>query len=266
MSRHNERVRARLSRPAPTLVALTAATALVLGGCSADSGSGSAEGSASSGSSGSSGSSASTSSAAPSASSTVQVPTAVELTDQGSELSFTEPARVIFESTQNKGTVLQLTVRRVRKGRLADFKNFIFDDPYKQRASYYYATVQVRNVGEGDVGGVAVPLWGVNAKNTLLPAVRFTTPFKPCPSRPLPARFPAGATLNTCLVYLSPDKGTLEAVSYRPSQQFNPITWTGAVAPPAAPATAKAKAKTKAKTKAKAKAKVKAKAKPDEKS
>ena len=85
----------------------------------------------------------------------------------------------------------------------------------------------MKNVGEGDVGGVGVPLWGVNAANTLLPAVNFTTSFKPCPSKPLPKKFATGATLSTCLVYLSPDHGTLEAVSFRPSQEFNPITWTG---------------------------------------
>ena len=41
----------------------------------------------------------------------------------------------------------------------------------------------MKNVGEGDVGGVPVPLWGVNDANTLLPAVNFTTSFKKCPSQ-----------------------------------------------------------------------------------
>ena len=37
-----------------------------------------------------------------------------------------------------------------------------------------------------------MPLWGVNEANTLLPAVNFTTSFKPCPSQPLPAKFAPG--------------------------------------------------------------------------
>jgi hypothetical protein len=41
--------------------------------------------------------------------------------------------------------------------------------------------------------------------------------------------------VNTCLVYLSPKRGALESVSYRPSQEFNPITWTGTITKPAAP-------------------------------
>jgi hypothetical protein len=212
---HNERVR---SPSSLTLVALTTAAALVLGGCS--DGDAKKKGSSSASSS-------------PSPSSTVKVPDATELTSQGSKLDFGDSAQVIFESTQNKGSVLKLTVQSVQQGRLADFKDFILDDPYKEKASYYYAKVAVENVGEGDVGGVPVPLWGVNESNTLLPAVDFTsTTFKPCPSKPLPATFAKGAKLSTCLVYLAPNRGKLEAVSYRPSQQFNPITWTGTVAEP----------------------------------
>jgi hypothetical protein len=206
------------------LAALPTASALVLGACSSDSG-GSTKKSA-----------AATSAPAPtspSASSTVKVPDGVRLTNQGTRLSFGQPATVIFEPTQNRGSVLQLTVRTVRRGTLADFKGFILDDEYKKRADYYYATVRVRNVGAGNVGGVPVPLWGVNATNTLLPAVNFTTTFTKCPSRPLPKDFATGATLDTCLVFLSPNKGALRAVSYRPSQAFDPVTWAGRIAAPA---------------------------------
>jgi hypothetical protein len=206
-----------LRRPVPLIAAVTTAAALALGGCSFE---GAAKDAGSS-------SSDASSSASPSPSSTVPVPEGTELTEQGSKLSFGDTATVIFEPAEGRGTVLRLTVKSVKQGSLDDFKGFILDDSYKQKASYYYATVTVKNVGEGDVGGVGVPLWGVNSANTLLPAVNFTTGFKPCSSKPLPKSFPKDATLSTCLVYLSPDKGRLEAVSYRPSQEFNPITWTG---------------------------------------
>jgi hypothetical protein len=220
----NVRVQAPLRRTALSLAVLTTATALALAGCSSDSG-----GRKKSGESAAPSSSSSTS---PSPSSTVSVPDEVDLTDQGTELSFGEPAVVIFEPTQETGTVLQLTVQSVRKGSLADFKGFILDDPYKRNANYFYVKVQVKNVGEGDVGGVPVPLWGVNATNTLLPPLRFSTSYPTCPSTLLPASFPSGASLDTCLAVLSPDHGSLEAVSYRPSQEFNPITWTGPVETP----------------------------------
>ena len=208
----NQRVRTPGPRSALPLVALTTALALALGGCSSGADKKKSAGSSSS-------------SASPSPSSTVKVPDGAKLTDQGTKLKFGDSARVIFESTQSKGSVLQLTVRSVRKGSLKDFKGFILDDTYKKKAAYYYASVQVKNIGEGDVGGVGVPLWGVNSANTLLPAVNFTTSFTRCPSKPLPAKFGSGDVLKTCLVYLSPKKGALKSVSYRPSQEYNPITW-----------------------------------------
>lgn len=170
-----------------------------------------------------------------SASPAVQVPEGTELTDQGSTLAYGDRATVAYERAGGRGTVLQLVVRRVQRGRLSDFAGFILDDSYTRKAAYYYATVSVRNVGTRDLGGVAVPLWGVNAAKTLLPAVRFTTRFARCPSVALPARFPPGASFDTCLVYLSPNRGALTSVSYRPTQQYDPVTWTGELsAPPAA--------------------------------
>jgi hypothetical protein len=162
----------------------------------------------------------------------VSVPEGVAVTAQGSDLSFDDSATVVFEPDQKRDTILQLTVTGARKGRLDDFQGFILDNDYKKKANYYYVDVAVENLGEGDVGGAPVPLWGVNQDNTLLPAVNFTTKFKPCDSTPLPKKFKPGDSLETCLVYLSPDKGSLESVSFRPDQAFDPIEWTGDVKPP----------------------------------
>ena len=213
--------------PRVPLVAVGVAAALLLTGCS----SGDPKPAAGSSPSPSHSPSSGRSPAGASASSTVPVPAGTRLTAPGSRLKYGAPATVVFESTGKRGTVLQLTVRSVRHGTRSDFKGFILDDAYKRNADYFYATVRVKNLGPADVGGVPVPLWGVNAANTLLPAVSFTTGFAPCPSKSLPARFATGAALTTCLVYLSPDRGKLTSLSYRPSQLFNPITWTGTVAP-----------------------------------
>lgn len=182
-------------------------------------------------------------SANPSPSTTVSVAPSQHLTDQGAKLSFGDTATVVFEPTKNKGSVLELTVEDARRGKLSDFKAFTLDDAYKRKAHYYYVDVTVKNIGKGDVGGVPVPLWGVNEDNVLLPAVSFTTTFKKCPSKPLPDKFGPGAEEKTCLVYLAPDKGDLTAVSYRPSQEFNPIQWKGTVKPPEATPSKKAKKK-----------------------
>jgi hypothetical protein len=168
----------------------------------------------------------------PSPTSTVPVPSGVSLTEPGTELGFGESGTVIFEANQNRGSVLRLTVKKAVRGSVKDFSSFILDE-YTRSATPYYVSVSVTNVGQGDVGGVPVPLWGVDGDNTLLPAATFTTNFAKCQSEPLPTKFPADASLDTCLVFLAPEKGTLTGVSFRPTQQFNPIVWTGEVTTPA---------------------------------
>lgn len=167
----------------------------------------------------------------PSPSSTVAVPAGVELTEVGADLAFGDAATVIHEPDQKRGTVLELTVEDVTLGSLKDFSGFILDD-YTKTSTPYYVDVAVENVGEGQVGGSGVPLWGVDATDTLLPAARFTTTFRRCPSESLPQKFGPGRSLETCLVFLAPDQGSLEAVSFRPNQEFDPIRWTGQIATP----------------------------------
>ncbi len=167
----------------------------------------------------------------PSPSSTVNVPKSVELTEVGADLAFADTATVIYEPDQKRGSVLDLTVEKASQGTIKDFSGFVLDD-YTRSATPYYVDVTVKNVGEGTVGGAAVPLWGVDAENTLLPPASFTTTFRRCPSEPLPKEFEPGKSFSTCLVFLAPDKGTMKAVSFRPNQEFDPIRWTGDIATP----------------------------------
>lgn len=167
----------------------------------------------------------------PSPSSSVVVPESVEVTEQGTELGFGDTATVVHEPTQNRGTVLELTVTAVQQARLGDFAEFDLDA--RARASTpYYVEVEVGNVGEGDLGGARVPLWAVDADDRLIQSSGFTAGFTPCPSGPLPEPFGPEESVETCLVYLIPDGGELTAVSYRPTQEFAPITWEGEVAAP----------------------------------
>ena len=167
----------------------------------------------------------------PSPSSTVAVPETVELTEVGADLTFGDPATVIHEPNQRTGSVLTLTVKRASRGTTKDFAGFVLDD-YARAATPYYVAVDVENVGEGDVGGGPVPLWGVDGQNTLLPPASFTTTFRKCRSESLPAEFGPGDTFSTCLVFLAPDRGTMQAVSFRPNQEFDPIQWTGDITTP----------------------------------
>ncbi len=160
----------------------------------------------------------------------VNVPSGITLTKAGTKLAFGESAKVAYEPNAERGSVLELTVKSARQGTIADLSGYVLDER-TSASTPYYVDVSVKNVGDGDVGQTPVPLWAVDATNTLIQASSFTNSFAPCPSTALPATFPPNATVDTCLVYLAPDHGTLTAVSFRPLQAFEPIVWTGDVTP-----------------------------------
>ena len=167
----------------------------------------------------------------PSPTASVETPEEVELTAPGTQLKFGESATVDYK-LRRQGTILELTVRNARRGTLKDLAGFNLSDPYQKNANYYYVRVSAENVGEDDLGGADVPLWGISGDNTLLPPVKFTSSFEKCETEPLPKKFGPGKEHTTCLVFLSPNKGTLEGVSYRPVETFDPIEWRGQVEAP----------------------------------
>lgn len=207
--------------------ALLLAAAVTLSACG---GSGSAE---------ASGSASASPSVSASPTPSVAVPQGVTLTAAGTKLSFGQTATVAYQPNDKRSTVLALTVKSVKRAKLKDFSAYVLDDRTKA-STPYYVKVKVQNVGTGDVGGTDIPLWAVDQKNLLIHSSGFTNSFTKCPSPNLPKGFGPSSTLTTCLVYLVPDHGTLTAISFRPLQAFDPITWTG---PVTTPSTEKAGAK-----------------------
>jgi hypothetical protein len=150
------------------------------------------------------------------------------LTAPGSQLAFGDTATVEY-TAQGDTATLDLTVRSAEKGALEDFSGFDTQAPLVRNANFYYVRVRVENVGERPFGSAEVPLWGISGEDRLLPPVNFRAEFPTCPTEPIPARFRPGDTFATCLVFLSPDAGSLEGVSYRPTVEFTPIEWRGKV-------------------------------------
>jgi hypothetical protein len=169
-----------------------------------------------------------TTSSEPTPSTSVEVPEGREITAPGTQLTFGDSATVAHE-IQGEGTLLELRVDSAVQGSLEDFEGFNLDDPLKRRGNYYYVRVQAKNVGKDVIGEIPVPLWGISGENTLLQPVEFKSSFAKCPTELLPAKFGPKDVFKTCLVYLSPNKGKLQGVSYRPTEQFAPIEWRGPV-------------------------------------
>ena len=156
------------------------------------------------------------------------VPSGVELTPQGSQLSVGDHAVVTYEPKQDQVGALDIQVTKLERTSIDDFAAWQLSAEQKKSNPYYVRAV-VENVGDTDLGGQRVPLYVVNEKNVLLESTPFASSFESCPSTPFPDEFGPGDRTKVCLVYLAPDHGQLVSVSFRPEQSFNPITWSGDV-------------------------------------
>jgi hypothetical protein len=163
------------------------------------------------------------------------VPYGVELTVPGSQLSVGDRATVAYQPRQDEVGVLDIAVTGLQRTSIAkSFSAWRLSDE-QEKSNPYFVRATVENVGDTDLGGRAVPLYVVNDENLLLESTPFASSFEGCPSTPLPEKFGPGERAKVCLVYLAPDHGDLVAVSFRPEETFNPITWTGRIekyAPP----------------------------------
>jgi len=159
----------------------------------------------------------------------------VELTPQGSELEVGDAAKVAYEPRQGLVGVLEIKVTRLEK---ASFKkSFVGWDLNAQdkKSTPYFVRATVTTLGTTDLGGRPVPLYIVDGNDALLEATPFASEFEPCSPATFPKKFGAGKTVKACMVYLARNKGDLVAVSFRPTQDYDPITWTGELKTPRPP-------------------------------
>jgi hypothetical protein len=160
----------------------------------------------------------------------VDVPSGVTLTKAGTELQFGQTATVAYQQNSQRSSVLELTVTAVQKGRISDLAAYQLD-PASKKSTPYYAHVTAKNVGTGDLSHATAPIYAVDSTNALVQAVSFNNTFAKCPSTTLPTGFTGGKSANLCLTYLVSSGRTLVEMSYRPLQQYEPITWKGTITP-----------------------------------
>ena len=169
------------------------------------------------------------------AASSLPVPEGVELSPEGSQLEVGDTATVAYQLRQGVVGVLDIRVSRLEQTSFK--KSFVgWDlDEGQKKANPYFVRATITNRGDTDLGGKAVPLYIVDGNNTLVEATTFASAFTPCEPGSFPKKFKPGRKTKVCLVFLSPKKGDLTAVSFRPTQEFDPITWTGELEKPKPP-------------------------------
>ena len=157
------------------------------------------------------------------------VPAGVTLSDQGAALALGAAATVAWKPRQDTVGVLDVSVDRLEQTTLE--KSFTgWKIPEESAgATPYFVRATVTNRGDSDLSGRVVPLYAVDGAQTMIEATSFASVFKPCRDGVFPSAFGAGATAQVCLVYFLPEGKTLTGVTFRPTQEFDPITWTGEI-------------------------------------
>lgn len=217
----------RVTRRLPALVAATA-LALVLAGCGGGDGDGDGDAPRSgvSGTPTQVGTSAGDESEAPEP--YLPVPDGVELTAPGSDLDLGTPAVVAWRPRQDVVGVLEIDVQRIERTTFKrSFGGWDVRAEVRKKLTPYFVRATVRNVGDTNLTQRLTPLYAVDSEDTLVEPTRFTEQFKPCPGGNLPKGFSGGDRTEVCMVYLINDGLELTGVSFRPTQDFDPITWTG---------------------------------------
>lgn len=155
--------------------------------------------------------------------------TGVIMTEPGAQLSLGQDATVAWQPRQGLVGTVRIRVERIERTTFArSFRDWRVD---KATASYtpYLVRASLTNLAANDPGGQAVPLYGQSAAGALVEPASFRTTFKPCHPSTLPTPFATGSTTTACLVYLVPNGGELVGVAFRPTEDFQPIVWSGPV-------------------------------------
>lgn len=215
--RDNARERARVLR---RLTSVTAASVLTLGalaGCSDDDGAKGDDG-------------PSPSESSQSAEPYLPVPAGVELTEPGSDVGVGEPAVIAWQPREKVVGVLDITVSKLEETTFAlSFEGWDVKAEEKKDVTPYFVHATVINRGDTNLTGSIVPLYAVDSSDTLVEPTKFTEEFKPCPGGTLPKGYSTGDTAEVCMVYLIGKGLKLAGVTFRPTQDFDAITWSGEI-------------------------------------
>lgn len=154
----------------------------------------------------------------------VDVPEGVTLTDPGDTLQIGKAASVVYRADENRRSVVTVTVKKIRKGRMKDFKHFSLDRKSRSSTPYYVNTV-VRNDGPGGLSRAAVPLYGLDSSDTYFPPTQLVGEFDRCVGGALPAKFAPGDKATRCFVLLVPKGAKLRSVQVRTEDLDEPVSW-----------------------------------------
>jgi hypothetical protein len=146
------------------------------------------------------------------------------LTPPGTHLRFGQaatagwvPASLDTGSAAHKALKLQVTVRSVQKGTIADFKNVQLK-PAERTSTPYYVKVRIKALGGTPPSGANddpdVTLDAVDDRGQQQSNIIFLGTFSRCDDARPPKPFVNGKSYDSCLAYLMPGGGSIQKVQW----------------------------------------------------
>jgi hypothetical protein len=148
------------------------------------------------------------------------------------------PAETDLKPGAHKGLMLQVTVKSIEKGSIADFANVQLDASQKKDTPYY---VKVHFSALGSVAppsdsDPAITLDGIDDRGQTQSSLIFLGTFAQCDDTTVPKPFTNGKSYDTCLTYLVPGGGSIQKMQWangpaganEVSAYFDkPVVWGG---------------------------------------
>jgi len=166
------------------------------------------------------------------------------LTAPGTKLGMGDQATVgwvppskFSASGAQTGYKLQVSVDKIEKGTIDDFKNIDLDADQK-RSTPYYVSVTVKALEDVKTGtdDPDISFDAIDDRGQEQGSVTFFGTFDRCDDKQVPRPFTSGTTYESCITYLMPGGGSIDEVQWRsgPSKKNDvtpyfdkPIVWSG---------------------------------------
>ena len=210
-----------LNRPRLIAAAMAAVALPALAACNSSSSTQAAT--ATTGAPASSAAAPSSSTAASPAASSPAPATAGGLTPPGTHLAIGQmatlgwvPAETDLKPGAHKGLMIQVTIKSIQKGSIADFANVQLDAKQKKDTPYY---VKVHFTALGSVAppsdsDPAITLDGIDDRGQTQSSLIFLGTFARCDDTTVPKPFTNGKSYDTCLTYLVPGGGSIQKMQW----------------------------------------------------
>ena len=156
-------------------------------------------------------------------------------TQPGAKLKVGQTAHVTFKplnapAASKKTYKLDVTVLKIEKGTIDDFKNVDLDAAQK-KSTPYYVSVRVSNPGaevpvKNDDPDIRFD--GIDDRGQEQGSVTFFGTFERCDDTSAPAPFTTGKSYESCLTYLLPGGGSIQQVHWSGSDEYvlKPVSWS----------------------------------------